>query len=85
MSTVPFQKPNSNVPIVGQPFTLMELIVPVHVTLRCNCGGDDTIVKVLNSQPAPCPSCGTVYAPAFQVNGQLQMAMGKPDAVQVPS
>jgi len=75
----------AHVPLVGQPFALRSVWVPVHATLDCRCGGDDVVVTIVASQPAACPSCGKMFAVAYNpVAGKLEMQIGVPNA-QVPS
>ena len=49
------------VPLLGQPFVIEAISVPVNARLRCNCGGPDVLITVVASAPAPCPSCRRVY------------------------
>lgn len=81
----PFQAP-AGTPIVGQPFTVKTLGVPMNMTLTCNCGGPDTDVAIAMSVPAACPSCGKVYNALFNPqNGQIAMQVGVPAEKKVPS
>ena len=83
-SPIPFQVP-TGVKIVGQPFTVTGVAVPMNMTLTCNCGGAETTVTILGSVSAPCPSCGKVYNAIFNpTNNQIQMQIGVP-AEKVPS
>lgn len=69
------------VPVIGQPFTIVSIGVPVNAVLRCNCGGDDATVTILGSVGAACPSCRKVYSVLFNpTNGQLQVHVGVPSA-----
>lgn len=61
----PIQPSPRVVPIVGQPFTLLTAVMPVDVSLRCNCGGEDVSVLISDLIAAACPSCGKVYRAAF--------------------
>jgi hypothetical protein len=79
-----------HVPIVGQPFTLTAIYLPVNATVRCNCacavGGVDTVVQILLSVPAACPSCRRIYNAFFNPQtGQVQFQVSVPQAEQVPS
>lgn len=73
-------------PIVGQPFTVKTLGVPMNMSLTCNCGGADVDVVIIASVSAACPSCRKVYNAIFNPqNGQIQMQIGVPAAEQVPA
>jgi len=76
---VPF--PNAaGVPVIGQPFTVVAVKIPIDAQLTCNCGGSDTAVTILGSVPAQCKSCGTLYN--VQINPQglpLQVTMTQPE------
>jgi len=85
-SPIPFARPPAapGVPIVGQPFALVRVSTPVNATLTCNCGGAETLVTVVASIPAACPSCRKVYSVAFNpCTGQLQIQIGLPQPEQV--
>ena len=72
-------KSTEAIPLVGQPFTVMEIGVPVNVVLRCNCGGDDTVVTIRASTPGPCPSCGKILNALFNpASGQTQFRIETP-------
>ncbi len=83
---------NNQVPngahILGQPFTITEFTVPVNATMNCNCaiahGGAPTVLKVVGGAPVTCPTCAKIYILTFQVQGNLQVAIGQPDT-KVPS
>jgi hypothetical protein len=84
----PIRFPNNNqVPLVGQPFTLISAYVPMHMTLSCNCGGVDTQVAIVASVAAACPSCARTFNAAFNpTTNQVQMQIGIPKADEkVPS
>jgi hypothetical protein len=82
---LPFAAP-AGTPIVGQPFTLKTVGIPMNATLSCNCGGADTEVTILLSAPAACPSCGTMYGLFFNPQTmQVCMNMVKPQPEGVPS
>jgi hypothetical protein len=78
------------VPIVGQPFTITAIAVPVNVTLTCNCGWGDsgvlTNVVILGSVAAMCPGCRKTYNAFLNPQtGQVQFQVSVPQAEQVPS
>ena len=76
----------ANVPIVGQPFTLVKVEIPVNATLTCNCGGDHTNVEIVASAPTACASCGKTYLPLFNMaTGQLQIQISVPKTEGQPS
>jgi hypothetical protein len=84
---VPFQAP-AGTPILGQPFTIRTVGVPINMTLTCNCrdAADRPVLTVLLSAPVACPSCGKQYSAFFNPqNGQIQMVIGLPGTAQVPS
>jgi hypothetical protein len=73
---IPFQAPTGTT-IVGQPFTILGVGVPVNAKLKCNCGGLDTEVSITNSQAASCPSCLKSFNALFNpINGQLKFQIG---------
>lgn len=82
---IPFPQ-NQNVPVVGQPFQLLTIGIPVTATLTCNCGGPDTAVTIANSVGSACPSCGRTFNAVFNpTNGQVQFQIGVPPTPQVAS
>lgn len=65
--------------IVGQPFTLSNLCMPVSASFACNCAQPPSEMTIVNSSPVTCPSCGRTYIVAFNPqNGQLTVAMSEP-------
>lgn len=75
---IPFPS-NNNVPVIGQPFTLVSVRVPMDAQLTCNCGGADTTVTILASVAAACPGCKKVYNALFNpTNGRIEMQIGMP-------
>lgn len=69
-------------PLVGQPFQILTIGIPVNGTIRCNCGGDSehTIVTIVNSSPAACSRCRKVYHLVFNpMNGKLNVQIGIPE------
>lgn len=77
-----FSKPGPQ--LVGQPFTLHGIGVPVNAVLTCNCGApaDLARVEIKMSVGAECPSCKRVYNALFNPqNGKLefQIAVPKPE------
>lgn len=54
-----------NTPIVGQPFTLKNLWMPVSCVVQCNCIMPSTDITIVNSAPATCPHCQKSYSVAF--------------------
>lgn len=72
--------------IVGQPFTPITMSIPVNVTLRCNCGGADTLVSIVLSAPASCGSCQRIYGAAYDpTRGGIQVSVGGPATPEVIS
>jgi len=63
--------------LIGQPFTLANISIPINGTLTCNCGGPDTVLGVVASAPVTCPCCHKTFVVAFNPqNGQLTVAIG---------
>ncbi len=82
---IPFPM-TARTPIVGQPFTLSSVWMPVHAILTCNCGGSDTKVSIVGSVAGQCQSCKKTYNAAFNpTNGKIEMQIGTPTAEQVIS
>jgi len=84
---VPFQAP-AGTPLVGQPFTILSVGVPMNLTLTCNCGtaADRPVLVIALSVAVACPHCGKIYNALFNPqNMQIQMQVGLPPAEQVPS
>ncbi len=70
----------SNVPIIGQPFSLTSISIPVNATGICHCGGPDTTIVVILSTPAACPSCGKIFTIAYNpANQQVAVGMSLPE------
>jgi hypothetical protein len=81
---VPFKAP-AGVAIIGQPFTLSNLSMPVSCTFTCNCAQPPTHMQIINSSPAQCPVCRKTYLVVFNPqNGQITVAMAVEDQ-KVPS
>lgn len=88
---IPFQAP-AGTPLVGQPFTVLSLGVPMNMTLTCNCprlddsAAERPVLTILLSTPATCPACGKQYNAVFNPqNGQIAMQVGLAEPEQVPS
>jgi hypothetical protein len=84
---LPFQAP-AGTPLIGQPFSILTVGIPMNLTLTCNCGvaADRPVLTILLSAPVACPACGKTYAAFFNPqNGQIQMIVGLPPVEQVPS
>ena len=81
-TAIPFQA--VGVPLVGQPFQLLEVGVPVNAKLSCACCPDQ-ILEIVGSVPVTCPGCGKVFNARFNpTNGKLEFFIGLP-AAQVPA
>ena len=61
----PLQFQTKQVPVVGQPFTLVSVSCPMNAHLRCNCGSTNADVSIVGSVGAACPSCGKMFNMAF--------------------
>ena len=79
--------PGQPVPILGQPFTVLDVTIPVNAKVRCNCGGGaDAVVVILASVAAGCPSCGRLYNVAFNpATGQIVVGVNSLESDKVPS
>ena len=83
---IPFPMASPGTPIIGQPFTITSVWMPVHATLTCNCGGEHTQVSIVGSQPGQCSSCKKTYNALFNpTNGKIELQIGVPKVEQVPS
>ncbi len=68
--------PSAGVPVIGQPFTLANLSIPVTCTLTCNCASPASELQIIASAPVMCPCCAKTYSVAFNPqNGQLAVAV----------
>jgi len=70
--------------IVGQPFTLIGIGVPVNAILTCNCGAPEDVarVEIKMSVGAACQSCRRVYNALFNPQTgkiEFQMTIPKPE------
>jgi hypothetical protein len=83
---VAFPAPAST-PIVGQPFTLLSILIPVSAAITCNCGqsGDtriNTTINIVLSAGATCPACHRVWNVAFNpTTNKLEFTMALPGTV----
>jgi hypothetical protein len=79
---LPFQAP-ADTPIVGQPFTLANLSIPLNGQLICHCSGAGEPLLFVSSAPVRCPRCARVYTVLFNpATGQINVLTA---AEQVPS
>lgn len=82
---IPFPSP-AGVPIIGQPLTLVKVVLSFTVEARCNCGGAETDLLMHGSDPARCLSCGRTFSAAFNpATGQVAIAMALPEPEKEPS
>jgi hypothetical protein len=80
---IPF--PQTGGHILGQPFSLSDVTLPVSATLTCNCAQPPSPLSIVASAPAQCPACRKTYVVAFNPqNGQLTIAIAV-ESDQVPS
>ena len=70
---IPFQA--VGVPVLGQPFVIRHVVVPVNATLSCNCGGPETTVTIVGSVPSGCPSCGQTFNITYDPSGSGRFAV----------
>lgn len=61
--------PQGGVPMIGQPFTVKAVGIPVNVAFTCHCPGGDpeAVLEILLSEDVTCPACGTVYTAVYDV------------------
>ncbi len=72
--------------IVGQPFMVESLSVPCSANLRCNCGGEDCSVQIINSIAASCPSCQKTYNARFNpASNSVEFQIAVPEPPKVAS
>lgn len=70
--------------LVGQPFTLQAIGVPLNAVLTCNCGAPEDVarVEIKMSVGAACQSCKRVYNALFNPQSgkiEFQIAMPTPE------
>lgn len=72
--------------IIGQPFTLEAISVPCNAKIRCNCGGADVSVSIINSTAAACPSCLKSYNALFNpTTNSVEFQIAVPEPPKEPS
>ncbi len=77
--SIPVPAPNGG-HIIGQPFTLSNVSIPVNAMLTCNCLPNGEQLQILASAPAQCPMCQKTYIVALNPqNGQLTVAIAVTD------
>lgn len=82
-----FQAP-AGTPIVGQPFTVIGVGIPMNMQLKCNCtaDADRETLTIMGSQPVTCVLCGKKFNALFNpTNNQIQMQVELPKPEGVPS
>lgn len=87
MPTVPFAAPPAGGHIIGQPFTISDLAIPVTCLFTCNCQppAQRVAMKIIASAPVTCEACQKTYAVAFNpANNQIMVMAAVPDE-KVPS
>ncbi len=71
---VPFKAP-AGVAIIGQPFTVSNLSMPVSCLFTCNCAQPPSELPIVNSAPVTCPACQSTWMVTFNpTNGQIMVA-----------
>lgn len=79
VSSGPFSLVKPNVPIVGQPFKLLQ---HYHTyVVQCGCEAGTVAVIIGDGQGVPCPACGGV--PAARISGEVSLGFGRPQAALV--
>jgi len=84
---IPFQAP-AGTPLIGQPFSILTVGVPMNMTLTCNCGAADErpVLVVQMSAFAVCPTCRKQYSAFFNPQtGQTHMVINAPADEGVPA
>lgn len=88
---VPFRPPNNTPPppqggpLVGQPFRIDNLSVPVNASFTCTCDPTNVAMPIVMSAPVHCEKCQKTYVVAINpLNGQLLVSVTIPDD-QVPA
>jgi hypothetical protein len=72
--------------VIGQPFTLTNLSMPVNATLTCNCAVPFSEMTVVSSAPVTCPACQQTYIVVFNPqSGQIVVAKAQVEEPKVPS
>ncbi len=71
--------------LLGQPFTVKSLGIPVNVVFTCNCIGEGaTELTIVGSTPVTCPQCQTAYNAFLNPNtGAVQFSTQKPEKAVV--
>jgi hypothetical protein len=68
--------------LLGQPFSLSNVTLPVNATFTCNCLQPPSEMQVVASAPVRCQACQKTYVVAFNPqNGQLTIAVAVEDKV----
>lgn len=72
--------------LVGQPFSISRVSLPVTMTLHCNCSATPTTIEIVNSAAATCPTCQIEYTATFNpLVGKLDIQAVRPAKDEVPS
>lgn len=72
--------------LLGQPFTISNLSIPINALLHCNCACDSGLppadLPIIASAPVQCPHCLKTYGVTFNPqNGQLQVVVAEADRI----
>lgn len=83
---IPFAaKPPMGGHLIGQPFTITDLSIPVNCLFTCNCQPGNAAMPIVASAPVTCATCAKTYGVVFNpANNQIQVQMVDLTA-QVPS
>lgn len=77
--TLPFKAqapPPAGGHLLGQPFTLSNISIPVNATLACNCAQPPSELRISAGASVTCPVCQKTYAVVFDPqSGQIMVAM----------
>ncbi len=69
---MPIPFPQNGGHILGQPFTISNVAIPINATLTCNCTQPPAEMQVVSSAPVTCHECQKTYLVALNPsNGQI--------------
>lgn len=76
----------ANVPIIGQPITVLGVGVPMNMDLKCNCQSDNEVLQVRNSAPVQCVNCNKTYNALYNPStNKVDMHVTLPQKQEIPA